>query len=171
MIDLAGKRFGRLLVVKRASNRPNHGKAMWLCQCDCGNTKIIVGTSLTRKKGTKSCGCIRKEICGNKCHQWKGGQFNEGSEAWANRKLNSIRQVSKKNGYNFHNYTADEFLDWYNSQERCCVICGKESDMLCIDHNHSTGFLRGLLCTGCNYGLGCFQEDSNLLQLAHEYLK
>lgn len=56
--NLAGQRFGRLLVIKLAyQNR--RGATFWLCRCDCGNKKIIKGNSL--KRGTKSCGCLHVE--------------------------------------------------------------------------------------------------------------
>lgn len=54
--DLIGMRFGKLVVKKRVENI--RGGTAWLCFCDCGNKKIIAGTSLTRKNGTKSCGCL-----------------------------------------------------------------------------------------------------------------
>jgi hypothetical protein len=57
-IDLTGQRFGRLVVVERAENKGN--RVMWLCNCDCGKSKIIQGKSLTTKK-TQSCGCLYKE--------------------------------------------------------------------------------------------------------------
>lgn len=59
MIDMIGKRFGRLLVIERAENSSD-GRAMWLCQCDCGNQKIVLGKSL-RRNLTQSCGCLKKE--------------------------------------------------------------------------------------------------------------
>ena len=54
--DLTGEKFGRLLVVKR------HGTnkfrfATWLCKCDCGNEKVVVGQNLTNGV-TRSCGCL-----------------------------------------------------------------------------------------------------------------
>lgn len=63
LIDLTGQRFGRLVVIKRAADRmkPNGKKLiMWKCQCDCGNTKEILGQSL-RRGLTKSCGCLGYE--------------------------------------------------------------------------------------------------------------
>lgn len=57
--DLTGQRFGKLLVLERAEN-DKFGKTRWLCQCDCGNQKIITGASLSRGL-TTSCGCNRKE--------------------------------------------------------------------------------------------------------------
>ena len=60
LIDLTGKRFGYLTVIKRVENTTyNSGSsATWLCKCDCGKEKKIVGASL-RKGDTKSCGCHR----------------------------------------------------------------------------------------------------------------
>jgi len=58
--DLTGKRFGRLLVIKRAEERVN-GKISWVCECDCGETKILIGQNLT-KGSVNSCGCLREEM-------------------------------------------------------------------------------------------------------------
>ena len=58
--DLLGKKFNRLTVIARAEN-DKQGKARWLCQCDCGNTKVILGDSLKSGK-TISCGCAHSEI-------------------------------------------------------------------------------------------------------------
>ncbi len=51
---LTGKRFGRLMVVEKT--RQSDGRDWWLCRCDCGREKEIVGKSL-RRGLTKSCGC------------------------------------------------------------------------------------------------------------------
>lgn len=57
--DITGKRFGRLTAVRYAENSKG-GAAVWLCLCDCGNYKKILGQSLQRKRAS-SCGCIRLE--------------------------------------------------------------------------------------------------------------
>jgi hypothetical protein len=61
LIDLTGKRFGRLVVIRRygtvkhgASNTPS-----WLVKCDCGNEKTVMGCDLRKNHGTRSCGCGR----------------------------------------------------------------------------------------------------------------
>lgn len=62
--DLTGQRFGRLTVVERAEDyvMPSGYRALkWLCKCDCGNTTVILGKHLTKKDGTKSCGCFARE--------------------------------------------------------------------------------------------------------------
>lgn len=61
---LEGQRFGRLIVSSRASNRRRtSGKGTiprWWCECDCGQRKLILGSSLV-SGSTKSCGCLLRE--------------------------------------------------------------------------------------------------------------
>lgn len=59
VIDLKGQKFGKLTVLERVESDKN-GKARWLCQCECGNTKIIKSANL-RNGDTKSCGCLQRE--------------------------------------------------------------------------------------------------------------
>ena len=55
--NLLNKRFGRLLVMSRASSK--NKRSRWLCKCDCGNEKIAYSTDLLNGY-TKSCGCLAK---------------------------------------------------------------------------------------------------------------
>lgn len=64
LIDLTGKRFGRLTVLGRNNNYQKEHNAhhpYWDCICDCGNKCVISGPSL-RTGNTKSCGCYQKEM-------------------------------------------------------------------------------------------------------------
>lgn len=67
--NITGQRFNKLVALSLAG-RDAHGNATWLCQCDCGNTKIIVGMNL-RKKMTTSCGCVQKTIAKQFMHKLK----------------------------------------------------------------------------------------------------
>lgn len=52
-----------------------------------------------------------------------------------------------------------------------CNICGsKPTRRLHVDHCHSTGRVRGVLCDPCNRGLGCFEDDRGRIAKAIEYL-
>lgn len=57
-IDLTGKVFGRLTVIKEAGR--NKTSLLWLCRCECGIEKIIQGNHLKEGK-ILSCGCYMKE--------------------------------------------------------------------------------------------------------------
>jgi hypothetical protein len=59
LVDLVGKRYGRLVVLERVENATN-GSSRWLCKCDCGSTRIH--TAGTLNSGVvQSCGCYGKE--------------------------------------------------------------------------------------------------------------
>jgi hypothetical protein len=70
-------------------------------------------------------------------------------------------------------------LDEYNrllvNQDYKCAICGRhESNItrrLAVDHCHTTGKVRGLLCGPCNTGLGLFKDSPSFLTNAINYLK
>jgi hypothetical protein len=63
VVDVTGKRYGRLVVLKRAGSIGNY--AAWECRCDCGNTLTCRG-HLLRSGGTASCGCAQKEAVKNR---------------------------------------------------------------------------------------------------------
>lgn len=58
LIDLTGKRFGRLVVLCRKGSQ--RGRVTWKCQCDCGNIAIVQGRHLVSGL-TQSCGCLFRE--------------------------------------------------------------------------------------------------------------
>lgn len=59
LVDETGKRYGRLLVLRRGGSDRGRN-AMWLCRCDCGAEARVLGGSL-RSGDTRSCGCLRRE--------------------------------------------------------------------------------------------------------------
>lgn len=63
-IDITGKRYGYLTVIKQVDdviNQNGRHRKMWLCKCDCGNETIVEGRSL-KGGNTQSCGCLQKTI-------------------------------------------------------------------------------------------------------------
>lgn len=80
--DLTGQRFGRLTVIERVEDyvSPKGKKfSKWLCKCDCGNSCIVVGRNLTKKNGTKSCGCYAQE-CTRKSKNKKNNTYDLSGE-------------------------------------------------------------------------------------------
>jgi hypothetical protein len=62
-IDLSGKRFNRLLVVRETPKRDISGNVYWDCICDCGRQHTAAGR-LLRNGDIQSCGCYHREIAG-----------------------------------------------------------------------------------------------------------
>jgi hypothetical protein len=62
IIEMAGRRFGRLLVLAPAGcwYEGRARRAAWRCVCDCGNTITTTGARL-REGTTRSCGCWQRE--------------------------------------------------------------------------------------------------------------
>lgn len=60
-------------------------------------------------------------------------------------------------------------------QNNGCAVCGKSPEdngkRLAVDHNHTTGEVRGLLCNNCNTGLGQLGDNPATLRLALRYLE
>lgn len=77
--------------------------------------------------------------------------------------------------------TLIDYHQMYENQKGCCAICGKPitlyaesrdlSSVACVDHNHDTLEVRGLLCNKCNTGIGMLNEDIRILTNAIEYIK
>lgn len=88
------------------------------------------------------------------------------------------RQYSKRERdswsmkYRFGIY-LDDYEKIHDAQGGLCAICRRQSDhgiRLSVDHDHSTGMIRGLLCRECNSGLGFFRDSPELLVRAIAYL-
>ena len=73
--------------------------------------------------------------------------------------------------------TMQQFADILQAQGGGCAICGRphvEGDTrnaLVVDHRHSTGANRGLLCHWCNRAIGLMKDSAFLLRRAAEYLE
>jgi len=70
--------------------------------------------------------------------------------------------------------TKEEFNDQKKIQDGKCCICNSPNNIknreLAIDHCHTEGHVRGLLCDSCNKGLGMFKDNIGILYSAIEYL-
>ena len=56
ILDLTNRVFGKLTAIKR-SGVDKHGHSLWLCECECGNEKTVMGDHLVRGNSA-SCGCF-----------------------------------------------------------------------------------------------------------------
>lgn len=99
-----------------------------------------------------------------------------------NDKMRNSYNSNKMKDYDLkRSYGIDlEFYEnMFKEQNGCCKICNKHINELnqkhkknlCVDHNHETMKIRGLLCDKCNRGLGLFCDNEDLLLKAINYLK
>lgn len=91
-----------------------------------------------------------------------------GLGSWCRACASQVRSQNRRGIY--RHMISDEALSAVLAHIRACEICGAEQQQLCVDHNHTTLQIRGLLCSHCNRGLGHFKDDPALLQKAKAYL-
>lgn len=83
MIDLTGKRFGKLTVIKRSDVKDKHGQWKWLCKCECGNETLVTSSNLKRKNGVRSCGCTKhKDVLGQRFGKLKVISKGKANGSW-----------------------------------------------------------------------------------------
>ena len=90
-------------------------------------------------------------------------------------KKDSRAVISRRMKY-LYGITLAEYDLLLEQQNGHCMICettepGGGKGRFAIDHNHSTGEIRGLLCCTCNRGLGFFRDDPHYLRQAAKYLE
>lgn len=192
-----GKRQGKLLIVSRADKPDTYtgtGKHQWfLTRCDCGVEKVINKRAL--KDGAKSCGCSNPSVAVKRVSA--AGVIIEGDDHIVRECTSCNKPFSVLKGgtrtstlcrccKNRHNrvVTALRRKNPLPDNHRC-ECCGRSEEELPVfktqngssitpfhlDHCHTTDKFRGYLCANCNKGLGCFQDDTEALERAVEYLK
>jgi hypothetical protein len=68
--------------------------------------------------------------------------------------------------------TVEEYRRLLKEQQGKCAICGEHSSRwLCVDHDHKTDVIRGLLCESCNMAIGKMKDNPTLLETAARYLR
>lgn len=73
--------------------------------------------------------------------------------------------------------TVEGFLELLTAQDNKCAICKttdpqtKNGGTFVIDHSHTTGKVRGLLCSPCNRALGLLKDNAGILEKAAEYVR
>ncbi len=85
------------------------------------------------------------------------------------------KEVTWKNSLKRYNISPDEWNDMFIEQGGCCAVCGihqsKLKKRLHVDHNHSIGENRGLLCGNCNTAIGLMKDNPKIMRNAIKYLE
>lgn len=109
--DLTNRVFGKLKVVRRATECEKNKGALWLCKCKCGGEKVIRGSSLLNGF-TKSCGC-----------KWRTASYQRisGIYWWG------VREGAKRRNLKF-TITKEDMWQLYLSQGKRCALSNVNID-------------------------------------------
>ena len=109
-------------------------------------------------------------------HKHKMGKDGLRPTCKACRKAEPYNPKAQLNRYlkSTYNLTLHQYDEMLLKQNGSCAIC-ETSDpgtfgRFCVDHNHETNEVRGLLCNQCNIGLGALQDNPIILLKAVQYL-
>ena len=147
-IDLSGQRFGRLIVLHRVEDKIGNGgrrKVQYLCKCDCGQTKIIIGESL-RSGRTISCGCYASESIKKRSTK-HGKRYERIYSIFCDMKKRCYNKKDKRySSYGGRGITiCDEWLNDFNSFYDWSMEHGYRED-LTIDRIDNDGNYEPLNC-------------------------
>jgi hypothetical protein len=156
--NLAGQRFGKLLVLERLPNT-RKGMAKWLCRCDCGKTSVPITSSLLLGRSV-SCGCHRLTVIGKIkiCSICKEKKLHKEFYVTGRKKHSSDYIASfckvcavavKREQYRKNAESIKARIRWHRSSARMdvlgayggkCKCCGEtEEKLLAVDHVHNNG--------------------------------
>lgn len=140
---------------------------------------------------TKACSVCKKEKLLQEFHKQKHVKSGRRSSCKACRtayeySLPRVKEYTKKyykaHKEKFRDYhlfskykvTQEEYNNMLDSQGGVCAICGGMQDKryknFAVDHDHTTGVVRGLLCNNCNAGLGYLKDSVTVILAAAQYL-
>jgi hypothetical protein len=115
VIDLTGKKFGRLTVIGRSPERSG-GKVCWDCICECGGEKRVKGCSL-KSGNTTSCGCRRTENVGRPVEHGISGSYQYST--WSNIKSRCYNESN----HNYRGYGGRGIKLYYRWKDDPKAFC------------------------------------------------
>lgn len=138
----------------------------------CGDLRVMIGSRL----GCKRCN-LRRALAWQKKFPEKVNAKNRRYKIGNKEKVALVSRNSKlKINYGM---TIEQYNVQLEAQGSVCAICHRYETKqhpdgtvwsLSVDHCHTTGAIRGLLCSACNVGLSNFQDSPSMLAKAIEYL-
>lgn len=150
-----------------------------------GSPFIFVGR-IYRKKGVchlPTCRHPAPRYCRGLCQkcferQWRSERVEirrEQKKRWAAENPERKALVSRESWLGRYNLTVKSWNDLYDAQNGMCAVCSvpleRRGRNTHVDHDHSSGFVRGLLCRRCNRALGLLKDEERVLQGAIRYLR
>jgi len=164
MIDITGKRFGRLVVIKKVKALDT-SSSFWECACDCGKTTIASSLHL-RESHTKSCGCLKEERNKNGINKKHG--MSKNNRTYKTWKLMRAR-CNCKTDYHYKWYGARgiKVCERWNNYELFLEDMGERPDGQTLDRINGDGMYCKKNCRWATpkeqavNNRGCFKKGHN----------
>lgn len=96
------------------------------------------------------------------------------SNKWSDKNRSRKVMHQRKTILKKYGLTLEDYGRMVKEQDHKCKICNKpfqSTKDCCVDHDHSSGKVRGLLCPQCNFALGAFKDSISSLEKAICYLR
>lgn len=117
---------------------------------------------------TKTCSKCNTEQSFDNFHKNKKNEDGYHYHCKSCRKAESLK---------LYGLTLQDYDDLLKEQNGCCKICGttdprgqSKAGRFYVDHNHTTGKVRGLLCNDCNTAIGLLKDNPAIVAKAWDYL-
>lgn len=135
-LELKGKRFGTLLVLRRHGS-DNHKKRTWFCRCDCGRTTISLGTNLVKPfRPTRSCRLCSYTRGGIK-HRQHGGSGTTEYVIWKNMRQRCTNPRTP--AFEYYGGRGIEICKRWNKFENFLADMGPRPAGLSIERKNNSG--------------------------------
>lgn len=166
MVDMTGKRFGRLVVLERAGSTKSKSAA-WRCKCDCGSEVIVSGIYLRRGE-TRSCGCLHREAA-RSAMLTHGASKSRLYKVWAGMKNRCYNE--KASNYRYYGAkgitVCDEWKDDFEAFRRWSLENGYDegakAQECTIDREDNSKSYSPENCKWVNHTTQCNNQTSNRL--------
>lgn len=113
-----------------------------------------------------------KEETNAYAREWRSRNKDRYREYERQRHANNPDRVWAVNIRLHYGVSVDDYQRMYDDQRGCCAICfAPFAGKGCIDHDHDTGRVRGLLCKPCNLAVGQMMDSPERLRSAADYLE
>ena len=147
-LELMGKRFGRWTVIGR-TDKKHFSSFLWVCRCDCGTVREVIGSSLSLGKST-SCGCKGGEKTAE-----RNATHGFSSHRWYNTWKSMIHRCHLKTSSGYYLYGA-----------RGISVCAewRESPVLFLEWLDQDGYKSGLQVDRIDNDKGYSPENCRIVE-------
>jgi hypothetical protein len=129
---------------------------------------------MTKSEYQKKWRMQNKEKVKMYAQKYKVNQRKFSNKYYKNNKNKALKCTKNWNLKKKYGITIEQYNQLHTKQGGLCAICqqpqSKYKRNFHVDHDHSNGKVRGLLCVKCNYGIGCFNENLELFDKVKDYI-